>query len=168
MQGNEGTYHPQATKARILMSKKEKEQVIGKNRKARHNYEILDTLECGIRLYGSEVKTLRDGKISLNESFARVEDGEVFLFGCDIPQYKNAYAGLNHEPKRRRKLLLHKKEIEKFAMKSQEKGLSLIPLKMYFKDGIAKVLMGIGKGRQLHDKREKMKKDDAKRQMLRG
>jgi SsrA-binding protein len=151
------------------MSKKEKEKekVIGKNRKAWHNYEITDTLECGIILYGSEVKTLRDGKVSLNESFARVEDGEVFLFNCDVPQYQNAYMGMNHEPKRRRKLLLHKKEIEKFAMKSQEKGLSLIPLKMYFKNGVVKVLMGIGKGRQLHDKRDKMKKDDAKRDMER-
>jgi SsrA-binding protein len=167
MQGNEETYHPQEAKTGILMSKKEKEKVIGKNRKARHNYEILDTLECGICLHGSEVKSLRDGKVSLNESFARLENEEVVLINCDIPQYKNAYMGMNHEPKRQRKLLLHKREIAKFAMKSQEKGLSLIPLKMYFKDGIVKVLLGIGKGRQLHDKREKMKKDDMKRDMER-
>lgn len=154
------------------MSKKKKDdknaRMIGTNRKARHDYEVLDTLECGICLLGSEVKSLRDGKVSLNESYARVENGEVILLSCDIPQYKNAYMGMNHEPKRQRKLLLHKKEIEKFAMKSQEKGLSLIPLKMYFKDGIVKVLMGIGKGRQLHDKRDKMKKDDAKRDMDRS
>ena len=161
------------TAEKNMKSKKKKgtdknSQVIGNNRKARHDYEILETLECGIRLYGTEVKSLRDGKVSLNESYARLDDGEVFLINCDVPQYKNAYLGMNHEPKRKRKLLLHRREIEKFAKKSQDKGLSLIPLKMYFKDGIVKVLLGIGKGRQLHDKRDKLKKNDMKRDIERS
>lgn len=144
------------------------EKMIGENRKARHDYEILDRLECGIQLTGSEVKSLRDGKLSLSESFASVVGGEVFLINCEISPYSQSSEYLNHEAKRRRKLLLHKREIAKFASKSEEKGLTLVPLKMYFKEGKAKVLLGIGKGRQMHDKREKLKKDVAKRDIDRA
>ena len=143
------------------------ERPITENRKARHKYEVLDTLECGVMLRGSEVKSLRDGKVSLGESFARLKGGEVWLMGCDIAEYPNASL-MNHEPTRPRKLLLHRREIEKFAAKAFEKGMTLIPLKMYFKGGRAKVLLGVCRGRKLFDKREKMKKDTMNRDVQRA
>lgn len=148
----------------------EPEKVIAENRKARHEYEIVDTLECGIALVGSEVKSLRAGKLSLDEAYGRVDATEVWLIGCDIPEYEKANQ-LNHQPKRPRKLLLHRREIKKFASLAYEKGLTLVPLKMYFKNGRVKVLMGIGRGRKLHDKRQKLKAATAKREIetaLRG
>ena len=146
------------------------ERVVAENRKARHDYEILDTLECGIALVGSEVKSLRGGRMSLDEAYGRVEAGEVWLLGCDIPEYDKANQ-LNHKPKRPRKLLLHRREIAKFAGHAFEKGLTLVPLKMYFKNGRVKVLLGIGRGRKTHDKRQKLKAASAKREIetaLRG
>jgi len=143
------------------------EKSIAENRKARHDYEILDHLECGIVLTGSEVKSLRDGKLSLQEAYARIAGGEVYLVNAEIQAYRNASDFLNHEPKRLRKLLLHKSEIAKFATKADDRGMSLVPLKMYFKRGKAKVLLGIGKGRKSHDKREKLKSDTAKREIQR-
>lgn len=143
------------------------ERLIAQNRRARHEYEIVDTLECGIALLGSEVKSLRTGKISLEEAYGRVKAGEVYLVGCDIPEYKQA-AHFNHEPKRWRKLLLHKREIEKFAGRAYEKGLTLVPLKLYFKDGRAKLLLGLGRGRKLHDKREVLKKQSVQRDIARA
>ena len=133
------------------------ERLISQNRRARHEYEVLDTMECGIVLVGSEVKSLRSGKISLEEAYGRMKAGEVFLMGCDIPEYREANR-FNHEPKRPRKLLLHRREINKFATKAYETGYTLVPLKMYFKGGRAKVLLGVCRGRKLHDKREKLKK----------
>lgn len=122
-------------------------------------------------LHGSEVKSLRTGKTSLDEAYGRIKDGEVFLVGCDIPEYKQA-THFNHEPRRWRKLLLHRREIKKFANRAYEKGLTLVPLKLYFKDGRAKLLMGLGRGRKLHDKRESLKKStmqrDIDRAMRRG
>jgi SsrA-binding protein len=146
------------------------ERVVAENRKARHDYEILDALECGIALVGSEVKSLRAGRMSLDEAYGRVEGDEVWLLGCDIPEYDKANQ-LNHKPKRQRKLLLHRREIRKFAAQAFEKGLTLVPLKMYFKDGRVKVLLGIGRGRKAHDKRQKLKADTARRDIeiaLRG
>ncbi len=146
------------------------ERVVAENRKARHDYEILETLECGISLVGSEVKSLRAGRMSLDEAYGRVEGNEVWLLGCDIPEYEKANQ-LNHKPKRQRKLLLHRREIHKFAGLAFEKGLTLVPLKMYFKNGRVKVLMGIGRGRKTHDKRQKLKADTARREIesaLRG
>ena len=141
---------------------------IAENRKARHKYQIIDTLECGIVLVGSEVKSLRNGKVSLAEAYGRVRDGEVWLVGCDIAEYAQANQW-NHDPKRPRKLLIHKREKDKFAAQAHEKGLTLVPLKMYFNQrGIAKVLLGICRGRKLHDKREVMKKADARRDMDRA
>jgi len=140
--------------------------VIAQNRKARHNYLVLDTLECGIMLLGSEVKSLRGGKVSLAEAYGRVRDGEVWLIGCDIAEYFEANR-FNHEPRRPRKLLLHRREIKRFAARAFEQGLTLVPLKMYFKKGRAKVLMGICRGKQQHDKREAMKKAEARREMQR-
>ncbi len=146
------------------------ERVVAENRKARHDYEIIDTLECGIALVGSEVKSLRVGRMSLDEAYGRVDGDEVWLIGCDIPEYEKANQ-LNHPPRRPRKLLLHRREIKKFAGQAFDKGLTLVPLKMYFKDGRVKLLLGIGRGRKAHDKREKLKAASAKRDIeiaLRG
>jgi SsrA-binding protein len=142
------------------------ERPIAENRKARHKFDVLETLECGITLVGSEVKSLRGGKLSLEEAYGRVRNGEVWLVGCDIPEYPQASI-FNHEPKRPRKLLLHQREIRKFAGQAHEKGLTLVPLKMYFKSGRVKVLLGLCRGRKLHDKREVLKKADAQRQIQR-
>jgi SsrA-binding protein len=143
------------------------ERRIAENRKARRNFEIVDTLECGIVLVGSEVKSLRNGKVSIDEAYGRIRNNEVWLVGCDIGEYEQANV-LNHESRRARKLLLHRREIHKFAGKSYERGLTLVPLKMYFKEGRAKVLMGIGRGRKMYDKREKMKKETVKRDISRA
>jgi SsrA-binding protein len=160
----------------VAMSKKTKnkkakgddpnERLIGENRKARHKFNVLDTLECGIALVGSEVKSLRNGKLSLDEAYGRIRHGEVWLIGSDIAEYLQANR-MNHNPKRPRKLLLHRSEINKFAMQAQEKGLTLVPLKMYFKQGRAKLLLGLCKGRKLHDKRETLKKAESQRQIAR-
>ncbi|GHT25579.1 SsrA-binding protein [Planctomycetales bacterium] len=138
------------------------ERVISENRKARHDYDILDTLECGIILVGSEVKSLRNGSASLSESYGKVRNSEVFLLGCDIPEYTEANR-FNHKPKRERKLLMHRREIERFAKRAYEKGLTLVPLRLYFKEGKAKVLMGLCKGKQDFDKRAAKKKAEADR-----
>ena len=143
------------------------QRVISENRKARHNYTVLDSLECGILLVGSEVKSLREGKISLEEAYGRIKDDELWLVGCDIPEYIDANR-FNHRPKRLRKLLLHRREIKRFAHRAYEKGLTLVPLKMYFNRGIAKVLMGICRGKQVHDKRQAMKKAEAQRNIQRS
>ena len=142
------------------------ERVIAENRKARHKFQVLETLECGVALVGSEVKSLRLGRLSLDESFARVRDHEVWLLGADIPEYAEANR-MNHAPKRPRKLLLHRREIRKFAGQAHEKGLTLVPLKIYFKKGRAKVLVGLCKGRKIHDKREALKQADRQREISR-
>jgi SsrA-binding protein len=143
------------------------ERAIAQNRRARHEYEVIDTLECGIVLVGSEVKTLRTGHVSIEEAYGRMKDGEVWLIGCDIAEYRQANQ-FNHAPKRPRKLLMHRREVKRFASRAYEKGLTLVPLKMYFKEGRAKVLMGIGRGKKLHDKRESLKKADVKRDLARA
>lgn len=144
------------------------ERVVAENRKARHRFEILERLECGVALLGTEVKSMRSGKVSLDEAYARVKDREVWLVGCDIPEYKQAGVW-NHPPKRPRKLLLHRRELEKFADKAQQKGLTLVPLRMYFSArGIAKVELGLCKGKKLHDKREDLKKRDTHRDIERA
>jgi SsrA-binding protein len=146
------------------------ERVVAQNRKARHKFAVLDTLECGIALVGSEVKSLREGRVSLDEAYGRMRDGEVWLVGCDIPEYHHS-SHFNHVPKRPRKLLLHRREIRNFAAQAYERGLTLVPLRLYFKGGKAKVLLGICQGLKKHDKREKMKAAEAQRaiqrQMLR-
>ena len=143
------------------------EKVIAHNRRARHDYLVLDTLECGIVLTGSEVKSLRNGNISMEEAHGRVKGDEVWLMGCDIQEYSFAHQ-LNHLPKRPRKLLLHRREIRKFAAQAFEKNLTLVPLKMYFTRGRAKVLMGICRGKKTYDKRESLKKKDMQRDMDRA
>jgi SsrA-binding protein len=140
---------------------------ICRNRRALHDYLISDRIECGIALVGTEVKSLREGYGNLEDAFARVEDGEVWLHGAEIPEY--AFGNrLNHKPKRPRKLLLHRSEIEKFAAKAEVKGFTLVPLRMYFKGGRAKVEIAVAKGKQAHDKRESLKSKDAKREIDRA
>lgn len=137
---------------------------VSRNRKARHNYEILDKLECGIELFGSEVKSLRSGQCSLDEAFGRIINGEVWLCDMDIPEYPQANMQ-NHVPKRSRKLLLKKREIEKFAESASQQGLTLVPLEIYFIRGYAKVLLAVGRGRKTHDKRDKLRKQSDTREM---
>lgn len=140
---------------------------ICRNRRALHDYEVLDSAECGIVLVGTEVKSLRVGHANLEDAYARIDDGEVWLIGAEIPEYVFGNR-MNHKPKRPRKLLLHRREIDRFAGRATEKGLTLVPLRMYFKDGIAKVELAVAKGKQTHDKRESLKKADAKRQIDRA
>jgi SsrA-binding protein len=156
-----------AKKSENRASDNPNDKTICTNRRARHQYEVLDSIECGIVLKGSEVKSLRDGKVSLDEAFARVRDGELWLVGCDIAVYPQASL-LNHEPKRVRKLLLHRRELRKFAEQAAHKGLTLVPLSMYFLRGRVKVRIAVGRGKKLHDKRETMKKEEAKREMQRA
>jgi SsrA-binding protein len=140
---------------------------ITRNKRAFHEYLIQDKLECGIALTGTEVKSLRAGHASLEDAYARLQDGEVWLIGCDIPEYEmgNVY---NHKPKRPRKLLLHRREIAKFVGKASQRGFTLVPLRMYFKRGLAKVEIAIAKGKQTHDKRQALKDADAKRDIRRA
>jgi SsrA-binding protein len=153
------------------MAKKEADALaevnICRNRRAGHDYEIHDKIECGIALVGTEVKSLRDGFGNLEDAFARIEDGEVWLYGAEIPEYLFGNR-MNHQPKRPRKLLLHRREIEKFAGKAEVKGFTLVPLRMYFKGGRAKVEIAVAKGKQAFDKRDSVKKADAKRDIDRA
>lgn len=142
-------------------------KAITTNRAARRNYEILDQYEAGIVLTGSEVKSLRAGNANLKDSFVHIRRGEAFLVNAHIAPYPMARDG-GHEPERPRKLLLHKREIERLGSKLAEQGLSLIPLQMYWKDGRAKVELGLGKGRRAYDKRQAIKKRDQDREVERA
>lgn len=144
-----------------------KGKLIAQNRKARHDYFIEETYEAGIVLRGTEIKSIRAGRVNLKDSFARVENGEMYLYNMHISPYEqgNRY---NHDPVRTRKLLLHKKEINKLIGDTKEQGYSLIPLKLYIKNGYAKVLLGLGKGKKKYDKREDLKRREAKREIERA
>jgi SsrA-binding protein len=142
-------------------------KLITSNRKARRDYEILDTLEAGISLLGTEVKALRDGKASLAEAYARVDSDEVWLVGAHIPEYSHGNRQ-NHEPTRPRKLLLHKAEIARLRGKIEEKGLTVIPLRLYWKRGRAKVEIALGRGKKSFDKRDDVAKREAQREMDRA
>ena len=136
---------------------------IAENRKAFHDYHVLDTFEAGIALLGTEVKAIREGRVNLRDSFARVEDGEAFLYNVNISPYSHrGYA--DHEPLRRRKLLLHRSEILKLVGKTLERGMTLVPLRMYFKKGRVKVAVGLAKGKKEYDKRETIKKRETDRE----
>ncbi|HEY0107494.1 MAG TPA: SsrA-binding protein SmpB [Rhizomicrobium sp.] len=142
-------------------------KIVADNRKARYAYAIDDTIEAGIMLVGSEVKSLRSGKSTISESYAYAKDGELFLVNAYIPEYTQA-SRFNHEPKRSRKLLVHKREAGKLAAAIQREGMTLIPLRLYFNPkGIAKVELGIAKGKKLHDKRETEKQRDWQRDKAR-
>jgi len=139
------------------------EKVIADNRKARHNYTLFDTVEAGIVLLGTEVKAIREGRVNLRDSYGRVEQGEIFLYNVHISPYSHrGYA--DHEPLRRRKLLLQKREIRKLIGKVVERGMTLVPVRMYFKNGLVKVAVSLAKGKREHDKRETVRRREADRE----
>lgn len=141
-------------------------KVVARNKKARHEYEILETYEAGLALKGPEVKSLRAGKVSLAEAFARVDEGEAWLYGMHVTPYDPA-AQWNVDPTRPRKLLLHGSEIRRLIGSTQEKGLALVPLELYFRRGFAKIELALGRGKKLHDKRETLKRKTHQREMER-
>ncbi|MQA15043.1 MAG: SsrA-binding protein SmpB [Pseudonocardiaceae bacterium] len=149
------------------MVKERGRKVIVSNRRARHDYSILDTYEAGIVLTGTEVKSLRAGRASLADAFASVDEGEVWLRGVHIPEYSEG-SWTNHEPRRTRKLLLHGHEIVRLIGKTRESGLSLVPLSMYFSEGKVKVEIALAQGKRKHDKRADLAKRDAEREIQRA
>lgn len=154
------------------MSKKAKSprdsnnQIIASNRKARHNYAILDTFEAGVALVGTEVKSLRDGQASLADAFATVDDGEIWLRNLHIPEYHHG-SWTNHAPRRNRKLLLHRSQIDTLIGKIRDGNLTLVPLSLYFLDGKVKVELALARGKQAHDKRQDLARRDAEREVVR-
>ena len=145
---------------------KETVKLVTNNKKAYHDFFILDTYEAGIALHGTEVKSLRMGKCSIKESFIRIEDGEVFIYGMHVSPYEKGNI-FNKDPLRVKKLLLHKSEINKLLGKIKEKGMSVVPLKVYFKGSLVKVEIGLAKGKKLYDKREDIAKKDQQREAQR-
>jgi len=142
-------------------------KVVATNRKAFHEYQFHDTFEAGLVLKGSEIKSIRAGRVSLQDGFVAFEEGEAWLINVHIAPYDPA-SQQNHEPKRKRKLLLHRREIERLQSRAQEKGFTVIPTKLYLKDGRAKVEIGLARGKRLYDKREALAKRDSKRQVERA
>jgi SsrA-binding protein len=145
----------------------ERVKVVSSNRRARRNYTVVETVEAGLALLGSEVKSLREGRLDLKDSYGLVKDGEAFLVGAYIGPYEFARDG-GHDPERERKLLLHRREIDRIGGQLAEKGLTLVPLQVYFKDGKAKVELGLAKGKTSYDKRETIKERDADREVERA
>ena len=141
--------------------------LVAQNRRARHDYHIEDTFEAGLVLAGTEVKSLREGRASLVDGYAAVKDGEVWLHNVHIPEYTQG-TWTNHEPRRPRKLLLHREQIRKLTSKTQETGLTIVPLSMYFKDGYAKVEIGVARGKKTYDKRHSIAEREAKRDAARA
>jgi SsrA-binding protein len=142
-------------------------RVVASNRRARHDYEIIDTVECGLVLQGSEVKSLREGRIALQDAYGRIIDGEVWLFGVHVPPYAQANGVGAHDPDRRRKLLLHRRQIDEWMGRSQQQSLTMVPLSIYFSDGRAKVELALAKGRRQYDKRHAIASRDASREAAR-
>lgn len=142
-------------------------KMVAQNKKAYHDYAIEETYEAGIVLQGTEIKSIRAGKVNLKDSYARIQNNEIYLFGMHVSPYEqgNRY---NHDPLRTRKLLMHRKEINKLIGESMEVGYSIVPLKMYLKNGYAKVLIGLARGKKKYDKREDLKKKEAKREVERA
>jgi len=147
---------------------REARTVIAANRKARHDYQILDVWECGVALVGSEVKSLRVGRCQLRDAYARVEQGEVWLYGVHVPPYAHATGFGAHDPERPRKLLAHRREIAEMAKRVAQESLTLVPLSLYFVDGRAKVELALARGRKLYDKRRALAARDAKREAERA
>ena len=141
-------------------------KLIAQNRKARHDYSIIDTVEAGLVLQGTEIKSIRNGRINLKDGFARIRNGEAFLYNVHISPYEQGNI-FNHDPLRTRKLLLHKKQINKLIGETKNTGITLVPLKVYIKDGYAKVLIGLAKGKKQYDKREDLKRKAVDRQISR-
>jgi SsrA-binding protein len=142
-------------------------QILASNRKARHNYSILETFEAGVVLLGTEVKSLRDGRASLADAYATVDDGEVWLRNLHIPEYHHG-SWTNHDPRRTRKLLLHRRQIDVLIGKIRDGNLALVPLALYFSDGKVKVELALARGKRAHDKRQDMARRDAQREVVRA
>ncbi len=147
--------------------REEGEKTVASNRKARHDYDVLERFETGIRLTGDEVKSLRAGRASLVDCFARIRDGEMWLEGMHVPPYEQGDTRA-HQPTRPRKLLMHRREIERLDAVTQERGLSLVPLRVYFTHGLAKVELALARGRRRYEKRQAIAKREAEREMLRA
>ncbi|MDU5336243.1 SsrA-binding protein SmpB [Enterococcus sp.] len=141
-------------------------KLVAQNKKARHDYTIIDTIEAGIVLQGTEIKSIRNSRINLKDGFARIRNGEAFLYNVHISPYEQGNI-FNHDPVRTRKLLMHKKQITRLANEVKNTGITLVPLKVYLKDGYAKVLIGVAKGKHQYDKRETLKRKDVDRQISR-
>jgi SsrA-binding protein len=148
-------------------NRKSGRKIIAQNRKARHDYAVLDTYEAGVMLTGTEVKSLRQGRASLVDGFATIDDGEVFLRNVHIPEYEQG-SWTNHEPRRVRKLLLHRAEIERLIGKTKESGLTLVPLSLYFSEGKVKVELALARGKRSYDKRQDLARRDADREVRRA
>ncbi|MBW4544722.1 MAG: SsrA-binding protein SmpB [Symplocastrum torsivum CPER-KK1] len=151
-----------------MSDKDDSYKIVSDNRQARFRYEILETYEAGIELKGTEVKSIREGRVNLRDGFALIRDGEAWLLNVHISPYQSSSTYFNHEPLRNRRLLLHRKEIRKLIGKVEQEGLTLVPLKMYLKRGFVKISLGLGKGKKLHDKRETLKARQDKRDMARA
>src|SRR5215472_14544743 len=147
--------------------KASRDRAIATNRRARHEYEILETVEAGLVLRGTEVKSLRDGLVNFKDSYASVRNGEGWLLGCHISPYSHG-TDANHDPERDRKLLLHQREIKRLTGKIAERGLTLVPLRLYFKGGRAKLEVGLARGKKLHDKRSALREREVRREMDRA
>ena len=144
-------------------AREEAQKIIADNRKAHHDYHLLDTFEAGVALLGPEVKSIREGGANLRDSFARIEAGEVWLYNVHISPYRNR-GYTDHDPKRRRKLLLHRHEIRKLIGKTTERGMTIVPVRLYFKNGRVKVAISLAKGKKTHDKRENVRRREADRE----
>src|SRR6478735_5912720 len=149
--------------AKAKTAREEAQKIIADNRKAHHDYHLIETFEAGIALLGTEVKSIREGGVNLRDSFARIEGAEVWIYNVHVAAYRNrGYA--DHEPTRKRKLLLHRQEIRKLIGKTVEKGMTLVPTRMYFKNGHVKLALGLAKGKQEHDKRAAIRKREVDRE----
>ena len=151
-----------------MANQDDKIKIISDNRQARHLYEILETFEAGVQLLGTEVKSVRAGKVNLRDGYVLVRNGEAVLINVHISPYEQSSEYFNHDPRRTRKLLMHKKEISKLIGQVEQKGLTLVPLKMYFKGSWVKISIGLGRGKKLHDKREDLKRRQDQRDMARA
>jgi SsrA-binding protein len=151
-----------------MNDKSESFKVVSDNRQARFRYEILETYEAGIELKGTEVKSIRAGKVNLRDGYALIRNGEAWLLNAHISPYESSSDYFNHDPRRTRRLLLHKKEIRKLIGKVEQEGLTLVPLKMYLKRGFVKLTIAVAKGKKLHDKRESLKERQDQREMSRA
>jgi SsrA-binding protein len=158
-----GGYDSGTVKTATKKGRDEGVKIVAQNRSASYNYDILDKMEAGLVLVGTEVKTLREGKGTLREAYAELRTGEPWLINCHIPEYLPG-GTRNHDPLRKRKLLLNRREIERLVVQTQQKGMTVVPLKIYFRDGIAKCELAVAKGKKFHDRREAERRKEAKRE----
>jgi len=156
-------YHGETVKSTAKKQSREGVTIVAQNRAASYNYDLLDKLEAGLVLVGTEVKSLREGKGTLREAYAEIRAGEPWLVNFHVPEYQPG-GFRNHDPLRRRKLLLNRREIERLIVQTQQKGMTIVPLKIYFRDGIAKCELAIAKGKKFHDRRESERRKEAKRE----